>query len=74
MPELVFEPAIAQFVVDEKFDELQTYVALKYPEIYNGGLMDLEVTWVPVGTEFKINEYDGAESVELKDEIGWLIA
>jgi hypothetical protein len=36
--------------------------------------MDLEVTWVPEGTEFKINEYDGAESVETKDEIGWLIA
>jgi hypothetical protein len=74
MPELIFEPAIAQFVADEKFDELQTYIELKYPEIYKGGLMDLEVVWVPIGTEFKINEYDGAESVELKDEIGWLTA
>ena len=74
MHELIFEPAIAQFVEDEKFDELQTYIELKYPEIYKGGLMDLEVAWVPIGTEFKINEYDGAESVELKDEIGWLIA
>jgi hypothetical protein len=74
MPELIFEPAIAQFVEDEKFDELQTYIELKYPEIYKGGLMDLEVAWVPIGTEFKINEYDGAESVEFKDEIGWLTA
>jgi hypothetical protein len=47
MPELIFEPAIAQFVLDEKFDELQTYVALKYPQIYDGGMMDLEVAWVP---------------------------
>ena len=74
MPELIFEPAIAQFVLDEKFDELQTYVALKYPQIYDGGMMDLEVAWIPEGTEFKINEYDGAESVETKDEIGWLVA
>ena len=74
MPELIFEPAIAKLVDEEKFDELQTYVELKYPEIYKGGLMDLEIQWVPVGTEFRINEYDGAESVELKDEIGWLTA
>ena len=74
MPELIFEPAIAQFVLDEKFDELQTYVALKYPEIYDGGMMDLEVAWVPEGIEFKINEYDGAESVEAKEDIDWFTA
>jgi hypothetical protein len=47
---------------------------LKYPEIYKGGMMELEVAWLPEGSEFKINEYDGAESVEVKDDIGWLIA
>ena len=73
-PEILFDPAIVKLVEKEKWDELATYVELKYPEIYKGGLMDLEVAWVPIGTEFKINEYDGAESVELKDEIGWLIA
>ena len=73
-PEILFDPAIVKFVEKEKWAELDTYVTLKYPEIYKGGLMDLEVAWVPIGTEFKINEYDGAESVELKDEIGWLTA
>lgn len=74
LPELIFEPAIVKLVEEEKFDELQVYVELKYPEIYKGGLMDLEVIWIPVGTQFRIQEYDGSESVELKDEVGWLTA
>ena len=74
LPELMFNPAIAQFVLDEKFDELQTYVELKYPEIYKGGMMDLEVQWIPEGTLFKIVEYDGAESIETKEDIDWFVA
>lgn len=74
LPELIFSPAIVKLVIEEKFDELQTYIELKYPEIYKGGLMDLEIVWIPVGTEFRISQYDGAESIELKDEAGWFTA
>jgi hypothetical protein len=73
-PELIFSPAIVKMVIEERFDALQTYIELKYPEIYKGGMMDLEIEWVPVGTEFRIGEYDGAESIELKDEAGWFTA
>ena len=58
----------------EKFDELQTYVELKYPEIYKGGMMDLEVQWIPEGTLFKVVEYDGAESIEYKEDNEWIVA
>jgi hypothetical protein len=44
------------------------------PEVFKGGMMDLEIQWIPVGTEFRISEYDGAESIELKDEAGWFTA
>jgi len=74
LPELIFSPAIVNLVIEEKFDELETYMELKYPEIYKGGMRDLEIEWLPVGTEFKISEYDGAESIELKDDTGWLVA
>jgi len=74
MPELIFEPAIVKLVEEEKFDELQTYVELKYPEIYKGGMMDLQIAWVPEGAEFRINEYDGAESIEIKEDIDWFVA
>jgi hypothetical protein len=29
---------------------------------------------MPQGTNFRINEYDGSESIELAAEIGWLVA
>lgn len=35
------------------------------------GAGDVEIRWVPVGTEFRITEYDGAESIEFKDNIAW---
>ena len=38
---------------------------------YAGGARDVEIVWVPVGTEFRITEYDGSESLEYKDNIAW---
>lgn len=72
--ELMFDPAIVKLVEDENFDELQTYVELKYPEIYKGGMMDLEIEWIPEGAEFLIQEYDGNETVYVKDKVDWFTA
>ena len=74
LPELVFEPAIVQFVETDQWAEMETYVSLKYPDIYKGGMKDLAVAWLPEGTEFQINEYDGAESIEIKGEVKWMTA
>ena len=74
VPEILFDPAIVQFVQMEKWAELKTYVALKYPDIYAGGLDDLRVALIPEGTLFKVNEYDGAESIELKESDDWIVA
>ena len=65
-PEILFDPAIVKFVENKKWAELDTYVTLKYPEIFKGGMTDLEVEWIPEGTLFKVNEYDGSESIEYK--------
>ena len=73
-PELLFDPAIVQLVEEEKFDELKTYVTLKYPNIYDGGMDDLKIAWIPEGAMFRINEYDGDESIELKDDADWFTA
>jgi hypothetical protein len=50
------------------------YVKLKYPGIYDGGMQDLEIEWLPVGTEFIIKEHDGAETIEIKNDIIWYTA
>jgi hypothetical protein len=31
--------------------------------IYLGGVRDLSITWIPEGTKFKIEEYDGSEYI-----------
>jgi hypothetical protein len=73
-PEILFDPAIVQLVEENKWDELKTYVTLKYPKIFIGGMDDLRVAWIPEGAMFRINEYDGDESIELKDDADWFTA
>jgi hypothetical protein len=71
---IIFDPMMVGLVEQDKFDELKTYVTLKYPDAYQGGMSDLKVAWIPVGTMFKIREYDGSESIEYKEADGWMIA
>ena len=33
-------------------------------DFYCGGWRDIKVEWLPQGTHFRINEYDGSESLE----------
>jgi hypothetical protein len=72
--ELLFDPAIVKMVEKKQFDELKTFLTLKYPDTYIGGLEDLEIEWLPVGTEFRIEEHDGAESIVLKESLEWITA
>ena len=69
--ELLFDPGIVDLVEKKNWQELGTYVTLKYPDIYQGGMENLEIQWVPQGAQFVIEEYDGAESLKLKDDIIW---
>jgi hypothetical protein len=73
-PEILFDPAIVKFVEADQWAELETYVTLKYPDIYKGGMKDLAIAWVPEGTLFRVNEYDGSESIELKEDNDWIVA
>jgi hypothetical protein len=41
---------------------------------YSGGARDVEIEWVPVGTEFIITEYDGSERLETKENFSWRTA
>jgi hypothetical protein len=61
-------------VETKQWAEMETYVTLKYPGLYTGGMKELAVAWLPVGTEFRIGEYDGAESIEVKEDTDWIVA
>ena len=62
-PEILFDPAMVKLVEKGQYDELATYVELKYPGIYTGGLRQLEVAWIEEGKKFRVVEYDGSESI-----------
>ena len=73
-PEILFDPAIVEFVEKDQSEELQVYVTLKYPGINDGGIVGLTIEWIPAGALFRVNEYDGAETIELRDRIKWIQA
>ena len=72
--ELLYDPSIAEWVEQQAFDKVLTYMELKHPDVYCGGLEDLEVNWVPAGDRFRIDEHDGAESLVLETNERWLTA
>lgn len=83
--ELIFEPQIVALTIqrdleeitaDQHFELVSSYCTQTWGEdaVYCGGVRDLEVLWIPEGTLFKINEYDGSESIEYKENDYWMVA
>lgn len=48
--------------------------SIGYKDICMGGWNDIEIVWVDKGTTFRINEHDGAETIEKFDEQDWCTA
>jgi hypothetical protein len=73
--ELIFDPGLADLLINRKSqDQIEAYVALKWNGVYTGGLEQAVVEWVPIGTEFKITEYDGSESLQFRNSDEWITA
>jgi hypothetical protein len=53
-----------EYIVTEKYGE----------NMYLGGMDNLEVEWVDGGKKFRIEEYDGNESVEVFNKEAWFTA
>lgn len=75
-PEILFDPKVVDWVETDKpssqVDALTTYLRATYSNLYIGSnLTDLEIEWIPVGTNFRIKEYDGYESIEVRDSVAW---
>lgn len=71
--QVLFDPKIVAWVEDGKVGPVPTdHLSDEY--FYTGGAEDLIVEWVPVGTKFRIHEYDGSESLILESEEEWFVA
>ena len=62
-----------QLFLDEKFYEAAA-LCDKLELGYGGGAYDVVIRWVPVGTKFRIDEYDGSESLVTENQDPWMIA
>lgn len=76
--ELLFDKELVLALENGGPYEVEKIIESRYPEyeIYTGGVSDLKIAWVPKGDVFRIDEYDGNESiVYLGDEDDlWMVA
>ena len=72
----MFHPALVEAIENEIEEKslVELCKNLFGDEIYYSGVNCLMIEWLPVGTKFRITEYDGAESIEILDEIDYHIA
>jgi len=73
--EILFHPKIVQMVESGKRSEIndQWMVDNIGIDIFTGGAETLEIKWLPAGTFFTIEEYDGNEYLQSIDDL-YLIA
>lgn len=81
MEELIYHPKLVEMVENNQQEEItEAFIAELLGILdedsmpYIGGAQDLVVRWLPVGTEFMIEEYDGSEYIVLKETQRWLTA
>ena len=74
-PECVFDPNIVAMVEAGQHYQIEAYCKTAYgTELYPGGAEQLKIEWIPVGTKFRIYEYDGYESIEYEQGPDWIVA
>jgi hypothetical protein len=72
--QILFDPEIVVAVEAGDLDLAREIAQGKYEHGYFGGARDLKVRWLAKGTLFRINEYDGLESVEVLSFDNFMIA
>ena len=72
---ILFDPEVVAWVENGKEGPVPS-MEDKYgwDYFYDGGACDLIIKWVPAGAKFRIDEYDGAESLVLESEEKWVTA
>lgn len=73
-PEMVFDPGLVDLVLAGDEEKILAYITLKWTDAFMGGVEDLKVEWISEGVEFVIEEYDGAETIVLRDQMKWIRA
>jgi hypothetical protein len=69
--EILFHPKLVAMVESERNGEItDDWVKENLGiEIYTGGADNLKIEWLPEGTAFQIEEYDGAETIRTLESL-----
>ena len=70
--ELLFHPDLVKMVEEGRENEIdEDWVKdnIGIEDVYCGGADGLQIHWLPIGTAFQIEEYDGAESLRTMDDL-----
>jgi hypothetical protein len=74
--EMIFHPKLVEWVESEQPIVVDISTILKEilgekeaEEIYLGGVEDLTIEWLPEGTKFRIEEYDGKEHIITENDL-----
>lgn len=74
-PEILFHPKLVRMVEEGKQDQIDEdwmLSQLGLSDIYCGGAHDLKIAWLPQGTAFTVEEYDGSESIRTMDDLAFV--
>jgi hypothetical protein len=69
--ELLFSPKLVEMVEQNRKKEIDDQWILENLgiDMYAGGSDGLEIHWLPIGTAFEIEEYDGFESIRTIEDL-----
>ena len=71
----LFHPDVVAWVEAGKpLDIVPDFKQLFGDGFYAGGAGNLTIEWLPVGTKFRIDEYDGFETVVIETDLVWWVA
>ena len=73
METLLFHPDIIQMILDGREEEMSEdwlieHFGEAFKNVYCGGNDQLVVKWLPIGTVFRVHEYDGSECIVILDD------
>ena len=63
-----------ELFVEDKHAEAMSLANELYPDTYLGGGDQVKIVWVESGAQFRIEEYDGYESLQFAEDEVWLTA
>lgn len=71
-PELLFHPKLVEMIEQGKanqIDDIWIEDNLGIKNIYCGGASGLRIHWLPIGTAFTVEDYDGAERLMTLEDL-----